>query len=828
MQKNFLKCVEKCIKSVNFVKIMNMNQSIKRAVNERLSSAAKNADKQAWYKEKANTLKNDHNSLRESYGHVSDYKRMMVNYNLFNNIIDLKDFEYVCKPFGSEQGELPASMVNRDISSGKLKALFGMEMKRPNSWKTIAVNPEATTRKEQEAMGRYRNFVVSEITGPIRKQIETRIAQENSGKELTAEEQQQVAARIDQELNSQTPLETKKYMEREHQDPAEVMTHQLLEYMIQKTDIKRKFNEAFKHLSLSAKECMYVGILNGEPQAWNVNSLRIHTKRSSISPFIEDGESMSVKYKMTPSEILQHFGDELTNEEIDRIYSAYIDDNSGEDLFELAERVDEDGEYRDYANIDVHHCLWKSLRKMAFLYYTGADGAEAVMIVDETYKLNPDAGDIRIEFEWLPESYQTWIILDDIYVNMEPIPGQFKDIDDLYNCKFPYYGVYLDDMNSVPTSPMDRLKVYQYYYNIVMYRLELLLASDKGKKVMMNINAIPDSAGIDMEQWTYFFESSPFMWFNPNEEGTGYNDVNTMAKTIDLSLASDIAKYIEFAEYLKRQAGASIGIPESVEGQADANQAVGTNRQNLVQTSNILEPFFDIHATFKRNVLVALIETAKIAYAGKNSVKLSYVLDDMSMKMLELDVDLLQASRIGLFVANATKATEAVDNIKQLAHAAMQNQKAELSDIMAVLRTEGVVEAEETLKVAEKSRKADEAAIEQNRGKQAQELEKMRQDGLDKLHKNDKELVVLKEGERRKTVIAQSAITGMSFNPDADADNDGVNDFLEVARDGVKADIERSKAQLDREKFEQSKVEHKDKMKLEGKKISSGNKNPKK
>ena len=793
----------------------------KRLRNERLSASAKNANKKQWYKDKAIELKNDHNSLRESYGHVSDYKRMMVNYNLFNNIIDLKDFEYVCKPFGAEQGELPASMVNRDISSGKLKALFGMEMKRPNSWKTVAVNPEATTRKEQEAMGRYRNYVVSEITGPIRKKIEAQKAQEIAGQQLTDEQLQALQQSIDQELNAQTPAETKKYMEREHQDPAEVMTHQLLEYMIEKTDIKRKFNEALKHLSLSAKECMFVGILNGEPQVWNVNSLRIHTKRSSISPFIEDGESMSVKYKMTPSEILQHFGDDLTEAEIDRIYSAYIDDNSGEDLFELADRTNEDGEYRDFANIDVHHTLWKSLRKIAFLFYEGKDGKEQSMIVDETYELNIDAGDIRIEYEWLPESYQTWVILDDIFVNMGPIPGQFKDMDDLYNCKFPYYGIYLDDMNSVPTSPMDRLKVYQYYYNIVMYRLELLLASDKGKKVMMNINAIPDSAGINMEQWQYFFESSPFMWFNPNEEGTGYNDVNTMAKTIDLSLASDIAKYIEFAEYLKRQAGASIGIPESVEGQADANAAVGTNRQNLVQTSNILEPFFDIHATFKRNVLVALIETAKIAYAGKNSIKLSYVLDDMSMKILELDVDLLQASRIGLFVANATKATEAVDNIKQLAHAAMQNQKAELSDIMAVLRTEGVVEAEETLKVAEKTRKADEAAIEANRGKQAQDLEKIRQAGADKLHANEKELVVLKETERRKTVIAQSALTGMSFNPDADADNDGVNDFLEVARDGVNAEIQRGKNQLDREKFEQSKVEHKDKMKLEDKKITA-------
>lgn len=789
--------------------------------NERLSSSQKNSSEKQWYKDKANQLDIDHNGLSISYGGVSDYKRMKVNYDLFNNILDLKDFEYVCKPFGSESGELPAQMVNRDISSSKIKALLGMEMKRPFSWRVVASNPEATTRKEQEQFGRIKDFVVSQILGPIRQDIETKIAEETKGKNLTDEEKQDLQNRINEELNAQTPIETQKYMEREHQDPAEVMTHQLLEYLIQKTDIRRKFNEAFKHLSLSAKEVMYVGILNDEPQVWNVNSIRVNAKRSAISPFIEDGESMSVEYRMTPSEIMQYFGDELKNADIDKIYSTYVMNNSEDDLFDIAERSENVGEYRDYSNIRVVHTLWKSLRKLAFLTYLDDAGKEQMMLVDENYKLNEDNGDVKIEYEWLPEAYETWKIGPDIFVNMRPIPGQFKDIDNLHNCKFPYYGVYVDDMNSVPTAPMDRLKVYQYYYNIVMYRLELLLASDKGKKVMMNINAIPDSAGIDIDKWQYFFESSPFMWFDPNQEGTGYADVNTMAKTIDLSLASDIGKYIEFAEYLKRQAGTSLGITEAVEGQAGPGDSVGNNRQNLIQTSNILEPYFDIHNSFKRNVLTALIETAKIAYSGKKSVKLSYVLDDMSIKVLEVDVSMLDNSTLGLFVSNSTKAEEAMQTIRQLAHAAMQNQKAELSDILSVIRQEGIVEAEETLKVAEKNRKAEDRQAQEAAGKQQQELEQLKQKGEQQKHENEKEKIVLKEEERRKTVIAQSALTGMSFNPDTDNDGDGENDFLEVARDGLNAEIKRGKNQLDREKFEHSKHIDNEKLKIEKKKVNN-------
>ena len=50
------------------------------------------------------------------------------------------------------------------------------------------------------------------------------------------------------------------------------------------------------------------------------------------------------------------------------------------------------------------------------------------------------------------------------------------------------------------------------------------------------------------------------------------------------------------------------------------------------------------------------------------------------------------------------KADEAKETVRQLAHAAMQNQKIEMSELLSLLNHEGIQEAEETLKVAEKKR----------------------------------------------------------------------------------------------------------------------------
>lgn len=795
--------------------------------DQRISTSAKNADKKAWYKEQCDMLDVNHFSERFGHGLVSDYKRMKVNYDLFNNILNVQDFEYVCSPFGSEAGELPAKMVNRDISSGKIKSILGMEMKRPFSWKVVATNPEATTRREQEEFGRIREYVVNSIMSPIRQQVQEKYAAESEGSEITAEQKKQIEQQVAQETKSLTPQEVKKYMTREYQDPAEVMSHQLLEYLTQKCDLKRKFNNTFKHGLLSAKGIMYVGILNDEPEAWNVNSLRFSYDKSPDLDFIEDGENASCGYKMLPSDIVKYFGDQLKQDEIDRIYEAWSGYRTTDYTGDLFDALDSEYDHDDNSSISVIHTVWKSLRKMGFLTYKDQQGIEQMTLVDENYKMSKEAGDIKIEWEWIPEVYETWKIktAEPIYVNMRPLPGQFKDINNLYHCKLPYYGVIYDNMNSQETSLMDRLKVYQYYYNILWYKFELLAASDKGKKVLMNINAVPDSAGIDIEKWQYFMESTPYMWYDPNEEGGGYNDANTVAKVIDLSYAGQMNQYIEMMEYVRLQAGRATGVTEQVEGQISANESVRNAQQNLQSSSNILELYFELHNHVKKNVLQALLETAKIAYSGEKSKKLSYVLDDMSVHMLTVDMGLLDNSTLGLFISNSVKAQEVLDLLKQLTHAAMQNQKIELSEVMAVARQEGIVEAEETLKVAEQARREQEQAA-QNRQLEAaaEEADKGRAREREKFEE-EKELIRLKETERRKTEIVKNSLMGASFNPDMDRDNDGENDFIELAKNGLDADIKRSKQDLDRDKFEHQKQVDKQKLKNESKKISSQNKN---
>jgi len=785
--------------------VVQLNREITN--NQTLSENEKNAGKKNWYREYIDMLDTESNYGIGTNG-VSEYRRQKVNYNLNNNILNHEDFEYVCEPYGAEVGELPAKMVNRDIVSSRIKAMRGMEMKRPSSWKAIAVNRDATTRKEQESFGRINQYVISSILTPIKQKIEAKYQEQSKGQKLSKEEMTNIQEKIAEELQAQTPDEVKKYMEREHQDPAEVQSHQLLQYLTKKLDIKRNFDRGFEHGMLSAKTVFWIGVTNDKPDFKTVNPIRFRYDKSPDIEFFEDGEWAVAEYRWTPSEVIMKFNSQLTKDEINSIYTDYANyatSAHSERLFNF-DRSNDDVNDDDDNTLRILHCNWKALRKLGFLtYFDEQTGKEEMMIVDEGYKFDIEAGDIQIEWEWIPEAYEGWKIGADIYIGMQPVPGQFKDMNNLYSCKLSYYGAVHDNVNSAPTSLMDRMKVYQYYYNIVMYRLELLLASDKGKKVMMNINAIPESAGIDIEKWQYFFESTPFMWYNPDEEGVGYSDVNTMAKEIDLSLVSDITKYIDIAEYLDKKCGDSVGLTDTVMGQVSASAEVGNTRQEIQQTSHILEPYFALHSKIKENVLNGLLEVAKVAYMNNPPETLSYVLDDMSVQMFSLDINLLHNSTVGIFVSNSAKDGEAKETIRQLAHAAMQNQKVELSDVLSVIRQEGNQEAEETLKAAEKERQyQDSKEAQANRENALQVVRETKDWEKEKMgieHDNKMEEIQLKGGFD----LQKQAMLSVGFNEDKDIDDDGQLDVVEIYKAGQDATIKARKQKLDEDKFAEDK-----------------------
>jgi hypothetical protein len=798
---------------------------------QRLTQSQKDENDKEWYKYQVQlfSARAFTSNTTVGFGDISEFRRKKVNYDLYNNVVNLTDFEYVTHPYGANMGELPANLTNRDILSSKIKVLLGMEMKRPFEWSVVATDENAITRKGEEELGRIRDFVISQIMTPIQQQTELKYQAQLKNKDLTDDERSKIQQQIAQEIDAATPDAVRMYMERQHKDPAEVMADQLMKYIIQKENIQFKFNKGWKHFNIAGEEIYWVGIVNGEPICLTVNPIYFDYDKSPDHDFIEQAQWAVCEYRMTPDEVVRFFGDELTDTQVDDIYHKYP--------FGTTQIMADDFTFSPLQNIEGHtirviHCEWKSLRKVGFLSYVDKDGQLKETVVDENYgkRLDKKNGDLAITWKWIPELHEGYKIGNEIYCYLRPVQGQYKDLDNLYDCKLRYIGAACDNLNSQVTSIVDRIKTYQYFYNILFYKLELLIASDKGKKLLMNINMIPRSAGIDTTQWMYYLDANSVSFFNPSEEGNKDNQQQKNFEVIDLSLATEIDRYIKLLAYIDERCGSSIGVTKEMEGFFGTDAAVTNVKQSIIQSSHILEPYFKLHNDVKRNVLTSLLECAKVAYTINKPRKLNFCLDDLSLQMLDIDTDLLDNSTYSLFVTDSSKSYEAKQMVEQLAHAAIQNQAIDLSDVIKVVRSGNVQEAEEILQASEERKRN--MDIQQQTAKtnaEAQEAEKNRQFQRELWQEQEKQ-IILKEEERRKTELLKTAEYAMGFDQNKDENNNGEPDVLEVAKHGLdikmhndKMDLEKKNQNLDerKQKLEEEKLKHqkeKDKKELELKK----------
>lgn len=746
-------------------------------INQRLPQSKKT---EKWYQENTDALdKRSFSSYVGSY--TSQWYKNKINYDLYNNIIHVEDFEYVCRPWGDAVGELPAQMTNRDISSGKINAILGIEARRPFPYRLTAVNSDATTRREQAEFGMLKNYVVQQIMAPIQQQA---MAQAQQAMQQGAQPEP-----------PKTPQEVKRYMAREYQDPAEVLGNQLLNYLRKEGDIDHKFLKGAKHAALSGLEVYYVGEVSGKPCIYPINPLYFDYDKSPDDDFIENGQWAVAEYRMTPADIVAQFSQELTDSEIDKIYEQWHD--MANLNFEAISFGQQDSTDTAFSNgeIRVIHAVWKSLRKIGILKTQGPNGI-IEEVVSEEYKKGPN--DLELEWYWVPEVHQCWRIGKDIYKGYGPLPNQHKDIDNLYDCKLPYVGAAYDNTNSSITSLMDRIRPFQYLYNIFFYRMELLAAQDKGKKFAINLNAIPVDSGMDLSKWQYHADADSVVYLDPSQEGNKHasQNIGEYIKEVDMSLSSDLAKYQQILAYIEQMAGEAVGVPKQLEGMIQEREAVQNVDKVLTLTSNKLEPFFKMHDIVKRNVLQALIETAKVVYAKEKPLKLDYILDDLSREYFEVDPMLLANSTYGIFISDASTAQEARNAIQEMARFGLQNQLVDMSTVIKALKADTVAEAEEYLKVAEQEMRERQQQMQQQQMQHEQQMAQTEFENEMQKLAFERETKLLLEQEQRKTRIMQQAVFSSGFAEDKDMNKNQEPDTLEIAEHF----LEKEKVELEQEK----------------------------
>jgi hypothetical protein len=258
-----------------------------------------------------------------------------------------------------------------------------------------------------------------------------------------------------------------------------------------------------------------------------------------------------------------------------------------------------------------------------------------------------------------------------------------------------YVGTIYNTNTSQSRSLMDRMKPYQYLYNVFMYRTELAFAKSKGKISVLDTSRIPD--GWDMDKWMYYAEilgwaiEDPFKESNKGSStGKLAGQMNQNSKVLDLEMGNYIQQHVMMLGFIKQELGEIAGVTNQRQGQIENRETVGGIERAVTQSSHITEKWFAMHDNTKLRVLETLLETAKYAWRNKNHEKLQYISDEMASIITEIDGEQFNEADYGIMISNSSTDSELIGTMKQLAQAGLQNDKINFSGLMDIYLSESM------------------------------------------------------------------------------------------------------------------------------------------
>jgi hypothetical protein len=709
-----------------------------------------------------------YSGIRESY------RNKLTNYNLANDILDTADIESVCNPMGIKEATFPAKMQNYPIANPKIDLLVGEERKRKFNWKVRIINADAISEKEEEQKKQLFELMASKITA------------ENFDKQ-----------EVEKELK-----ELQKYHLYSYQDLREITATQILEYLYKVNYLKEEFARGFEDALIAGEEIYSIDIISGEPVLKKCNPLNIHTVRSGESPFIEDADIIVEDGYYSPGKVIDMFYDELTQEQVRKIdqgTSSRENENSFIKIGETEPSILIDGiidtqhmtamrtfgEFWDMeGNIRVIRVVWKSFKKVGKLSYFDEEGMPQETLVSEEYKVNKEAGE-KIKWMWINEWWEGTRIGEGIFVKCQPRPLQFRTMANPSKCEPGYVGIAYNINSSKAKSLMDRMKPYQYLYNVFMYRTELAFAKAKGRIASLDLAQVPDHW--DVDKWMYYAEVMGWAVkdsFKEAKKGAAQGklagQMQAQTPVIDLEMGNYIQQHIMMLQFLENQLGEIAGVTKQRQGQIENRELVGNVERAVTQSSHITEKWFALHDNVKIKALNILLDTAKLAWRNETDKRYQYVLDDMSTMTLKFSGTEFRESDYGVMGLDNSSNAELLNAMKQLAHAGLQNDKINFSQMMDIYLTPSIASVRKKIETAE-------AEKQQADQQQQQQAQKMQQEQLQAAQQQQQEaqnfeMAKIDKEYSYKIEIEKMKATSKFAEKGIDMDRDGIPDVLEVEK----------------------------------------------
>ena len=620
--------------------------------------------------------------------------------NILHDNIPNSFYRKTLNPYNSSEERFtrfPATMRNLDIMSDVIRRYVSEYYKGIHEFTVGANNPEIVLKKN----AKLKEEIGILASQAFKQEFEKRL------KELQSQAQQQ-GTPPDQVNVQEAMPDPQKFIEdfnAKYIDDESRQGQEILNYIRSCTaDTMIYLSAFFDYVSLG--ECYTYSEIRGE------KIIKEHVPVMDAYPipngefFVEDHDMFARRMLLSYPQIIDMFDDVLTKEDrhfletyyahntktgpTQLMYSKYFE--SYPDVCEKFTKEERELFKKQPVRIEsvnnnlfeVWHVVWRGEARKGILTYVNEVGLISTRVVDESYVLNTEQGDMSIEWAYEPQVYEGYRIgsrSTAIY------PIKARAIAYERDGKLPYNGI----MEVLPYmgkfSIIHLITPYQIMRNIFSYHREMVIAKNK-----MLILVIPKSLVTDnAEETVYRMAAEGTLLVDDSEDTTAQKVANI--RLLNAQMGDYIAQITQLMEATKQEAWDTVDMNAQRYGDIAQSAGAATTQEAVARSSMGSVIIVQVFDEMRKRDYQRDIDFAKLAFI--DGLETSYFDEEGKRRYISLDVNNFVYSDYGIHVENSGKSQDKIRELKQWAFSAAQN--GDLDMALAAITGDNIAQIKATI-----------------------------------------------------------------------------------------------------------------------------------
>lgn len=592
----------------------------------------------------------------------------------------------------------PATMRNLDIMNDVIRRYVSEYFKGVHEFIVGANNPEIVINKTAKLKEQIGILAQQAFQAEFEKQYQALLQQ--------AQQQGQDPSQIDPQQAMPDPEQFVKDFNQKYIDDESKQAQDVLDYIRAITEDSVIYLSAFFNF-VSLGECYSYCDIRGEKIVKECVPILEAFPIPNTNFFVEDHDMFARRMLLSYQQIIDMFDEYLDDKDRRFLETYYAQDSTSSSVSMLSYNQF----FENYADVcskfnkeerelfkkqpvrvsevnnnlyEVWHVVWRGEAKRGILTYINEVGMETTRIVDEYYKVNPEAGDINIEWEYEPQVYEGYRI-GHRYTSIYPIKA--RAIAYNRNGKLPYNGI----MEVLPYmgkfSIIKLITPYQIMRNIFAYHREMVIAKNK-----MLVLMLPESLiASDTEDKIYKMAADGVLLVDDDEDSSGIK--MQQVRMLNASLGDYIRQLTELIESIKLEAREMVDMNMQRYGDIAQSAGASVTQEAITRSSMGMVILVQMFDEFRKHDYNRDLDYAKLAYI--DGLNTSYWDGLGKKRFISLDVNSFIGSDYSTTVRNDSKELDKLQQLKQWAFSAAQNGDMDMA--IAAITGDNVTQIKETV-----------------------------------------------------------------------------------------------------------------------------------